>query len=216
REATPQIELLEDFDFLLLTRGKTGYRHVERNLERNRAHECIEALALFAPVDHQRDIVPRHHQVLGDRHARHEGEVLVHHADTERMGVLWRTNLAFTPVHDDLARIRAVVADQALDQRALAGTVLAQQRVERSGRYRDRDVVERDEAAEALGHVQTLDLERGIRWRFGGRNLHSSGEGLGARGAGDRDQTSASMSDFEFDTAPNTPPCIFTILIAAR
>ena len=83
-----------------------------------------------------------------------------------------------------------VVAHDALDQRALAGAVLAEQRVHRARPQLQRDGVERDQRAEALGQATRLQGER---------LAHDS----------------ASSSAREVVTAPKTPFCILTIFSAA-
>ena len=60
----------------------------------------------------------------------------------------------------DVALGRAVIAHDAFDQRALAGAVLAEQRVERAGPHLQLDIVERGELAEAHGHGDGVDAER--------------------------------------------------------
>src|SRR5206468_11682249 len=98
------------------------------------------------------------------------------------------------------AFVGALETDDALHQRALAGAVLAQQRMKAAGGDLDRDILERGKGAEALGHVQALDLERRL-WRCGRRgNQHAATAIAGA---------TASSSAAEFATAPKTPPCIF-------
>jgi|GEM_PF-5965154 hypothetical protein len=96
-------------------------------------------------------------------------------------------------VEQNIAAIGAVTADDAFDERALAGAILTEQRVQRPGRDMHSDVRERDIGAEALAH---------------GRNF----ECCGAGGIHDKAASKAALSL----TAPNTPPCIVTILSAAR
>src|SRR6478609_3880791 len=67
--------------------------------------------------------------------------------------------------------------------------------MERTGGDLDRDIVERRELAEALGHADRFDPERCLPVR---RCTHAS----------------ASTNSLELATAPNTPPCILIILIA--
>jgi hypothetical protein len=132
--------------------------------------------------------------------------VLIHHSDTERMRILRRTDIPLALIDFDLPGIGPVVAHHALDQRALAGTVLAQQSVERPRLHFHRYVVQRSESSKALGHVQAPQLQGGVGWGIVRRNAH----GL------NQSEDSASTIAFEFDTLPNTPPCILTILMAAR
>ena len=93
-------------------------------------------------------------------------------------------------VSDQRALVGVVEPHDALDQRRLARAVLAEQRVDAAGLDPQRDVVERRQRAEALRHARRLE-----------------GEGAG--------HGSAAITPSAFDTAPNTPPCILTILIAA-
>src|SRR5262245_52947481 len=78
--------------------------------------------------------------------------------------------------------------------------------MERARRHLQRDILERGELAEALGHRDHFDAERAL--------------GHGRRRAvrdllGDLDcHAIASISAGEVATAPNTPPCILIILIA--
>src|SRR5262245_63768498 len=123
--------------------------------------------------------------------------MLVHHADPEHVCVVWRSDLALAPPDHDLSGIRRMVADEALHERALPGAVLAEQRVERTRRHVERDVIERGHGAEPLRHAEHLDLERAA-----------------AGGVGDGHQPSfPSVSSKAVDgaTAPKTPPCIVTI-----
>ena len=121
------------------------------------------------------------------------------------MRVVRRTDLALSPRDHDLPGVGGVVTDEALDQRALSRPVLPQERVERAGRHAQGHVVEGDQRAEALGHADDLDVER---WRQNGAVL--------AAVARHACPATASTRAVDRATAPNTPPCIVTILIAAR
>ena len=77
------------------------------------------------------------------------------------------------------------------------GDTPAEQGVEGAGGHLEGDVVQRGERAEALGHPEDLDAER-------------------AAGLGHASPFTAAMKSADGATAPNTPPCIVTILIAAR
>ena len=101
------------------------------------------------------------------------------------------------PVADqNVARVGVVVAHDAFDQRALAGAVLAEERVEGAGFTFSDTLIERGERAEALGDADRFDAER------------FAVQSLGARSRDDLDELR------ESDTAPNTPPCILIILSA--
>ena len=200
-EPSAQVELLQDLDLLLLTGGEARDRTVEIEPERDRGHEDAQAVPLRLPVDDRGHLVAGHHEVLGHGHARYQREVLVHHADPERVGVVRRSDVTLAAGHRDLAGVRLMIAGETFHQRALAGAVLAEQRRERARLDAQGHVVERGEGAEALGHGEDFDFDRPAL--SAGRRCH----------AGSR---MAAMKSVERDTAPKTPPCIVTILIAAR
>ena len=68
-----------------------------------RARNASQLLLLLRPVDHGRHVVARQHQVFGDRHRRHQGEVLVDHAEAERMRVLRIGDRLLAAADDDVA-----------------------------------------------------------------------------------------------------------------
>src|SRR5882724_7727194 len=110
-------------------------------------------------------------------------------------------DLDFAAVQQDLALVGAVVAHGAFDECALAGAVLAEQRMKGARLDRHRDVVERGQPAEPLGKADQVERRRAlVRRQVRGADRHA----IALRRA------------CELATAPNTPPCISTILSAAR
>ena len=116
--------------------------------------------------------------------------MLVDHAQPQLVRLARMGNRHLPLVQQDLALVGGVVAHGALHQRALARTVLAQQRMEGAGFDLHRHVVERGHRAEALGKADQLEGRRG---------RHAS----------------AFRTAAEWATAPKTPPCISTIFKAA-
>ena len=96
--------------------------------------------------------------------------MLVDHPEAEAMGVARSVDRVLAPVEEQAPRVGPVVADDALHERALAGAVLAEDGVKRSGRQCQRDVVEGAHVAEALGHPHDLDQRRSLGRRDG--NAH--------------------------------------------
>ena len=88
--------------------------------------------------------------VLRDRERRDEPEVLVHHPDPRVERVAGRRELDRLAVEQDLALVRPVEAGEDVRERALAGAVLAEQRVHLADRDLEVDAVVRDDAGEAL------------------------------------------------------------------
>ncbi len=191
-----EIELLDDLRFLLLARRETTRRHVERYAERHVGEKPLEMLMLFLPVDDARQARATQHEILGDGHARDQGEMLVHHAEAKHMGGARAVDLLLALADDDLALVRPVIAHDAFDERALARAILAEEGMEAARCHPDRDIVERGEAAEALRHADGFDAE-GLRFEE-------------RRGGHATDWISAS----ELETEPKTPPCILIILTA--
>ena len=197
QEAPLQIELLEDFALLPLAGGNVRHPGIERHLERHPREKCFEFLLFPGPVDDRRDVVARQHQVFGDRHRRHQREMLIDHAEAERVGVLRVGDRLFAAADQHVALGRVVVTHDAFDQRALAGAVLAEQRMERARTHLQFDIVEGGEIAEPHGHGDGVDAKRPARQR---------------RFADDHD--SAPIRSADVATAPNTPPCILIIFSA--
>jgi hypothetical protein len=148
-----EVELLQDLHLLLLAGGQRAHRGVQRDLEGHPLQEGGQALLLLAPVDEQRQVRAGQHQVLGHGHVRHQGEVLVDHADAQPLRLARVADLGLLVTHQDPPLVGLVVAHHALDQRALAGAVLAQKRVHRPRRHPQRDAVQRLEGAEGLADV---------------------------------------------------------------
>ena len=97
------------------------------------------------------------HDVLADREARHEVPLLVHGADAggDRVARRGEADLAAVDGHPPLVGL--VDAGDDLDQRRLAGAVLAHQRMDLAGPKVERDAVERLDAGE--GFARGLDRE---------------------------------------------------------
>ena len=104
------------------------------------------------------------HQVLGDRHLGHERELLVDDRDAGAPRVQRRPERGDLAIDDDLAveRPDRVDAAEDLDQRRLAGAVLADEPDDLAGATggradRERHVVERPHARERLADLAQLD-----------------------------------------------------------
>ncbi len=154
QEALVEIEQLEDFELLLLAGGERGDGTVERHAERHARQELFEHGAFLAPVDDLRRIGAADDQIFGGGERRHQREMLIDHADAERLSVLGIGDSYLLAIEFDLAFVGRVETHDAFDQRRLAGAVLAEQRVEGAGGHLDRDIVERLEATERLAHVK--------------------------------------------------------------
>ena len=81
------------------------------------------------------------HDVLGHGEHRHQLEVLVDHADAAADGVAGVVQVDDLAVDQDLALVGLVQPEQHLDQRALAGAVLAEQPEDLAPPQLDRHVV---------------------------------------------------------------------------
>ena len=207
-KAALQIKLLEDFAFLPLAGGNGRDLGVERHAERHARQKLFERLALARPVDDRRHMVARQHEILRNRHGRHEREVLIDHAEAERVRGARIVDDLLPVIDHQLAVVGLVVAHDALDERRFAGAVLAKERMERAGPHLQRHLIERGELAEAFDDIERFDAERLLR---GSRRRQAAGRDERRHLA----HAMASMNFAESDTVPNTPPCILIILMAA-
>ena len=91
--------------------------------------------------------------VLRHVDARDDLRLLVDDADAGRAGVAWGGEVEGLAVHRQRARVRLVVAVEDLEQRRLAGAVLAQEREELAGPDVERDVGQGLHVGEGLGHA---------------------------------------------------------------
>ena len=97
------------------------------------------------------------------------GEVLVHGLDAEAAGELGRERLLQRAVDVDLAGVRAVRAGDALDERRLAGAVVADEPEDLARVQREADVAERADGAVRLRRRAQLDDRARRAHRAAGR-----------------------------------------------
>ena len=103
------------------------------------------------PADEEpRARFPTDEHVLGDRHLRDEGELLVDGDDAGALGVVGRPEGDRLAEQLDFTRVRALRAGQDLEQSRLTGPVLAQERVDLGLPHFETDVLKRQHAREAL------------------------------------------------------------------
>ena len=95
--------------------------------------------------------------VLGDRHVGSEGELLVDRDDAGALGVVGRRKSDRLPEQLDFAGIGALRAGQNLQQRRLAGAILAEKRVDLRRSHFEMNVFERKHAGKALADACHLE-----------------------------------------------------------
>src|ERR1700676_5241006 len=83
--------------------------------------------------------------------------MLVDHADAERLRVARILDRDLGSIEQKGSLVGRIEAHDAFDERRLARAVLAEKRVECPCGHLDRDVVERGEAAESLGHPKCFE-----------------------------------------------------------
>ena len=98
-----------------------------------------------------------HDDVVQHTEAFHQFEVLVHHADAQRVGIVWILDLHLAAILFDHALFRLIQAEQHAHQRGFARAVFAQQRVDLALAQLQGDIVVGYDAGEALGDVQHLN-----------------------------------------------------------
>ena len=92
--------------------------------------------------------------ILGHRRIGQQVEFLVHDLDAMRLGIGRGVGFIGGSVESDLAVVPLDDAAQDLDERRLAGTVFADQRVHLASPQREGDAVQRDDAAKTLAYVR--------------------------------------------------------------
>ena len=150
-------------------------RVVEISAWPSRASSALDQLAGTAALAEAgpRDLVAEE-DVLGDVEVRHQVELLVDRRDAVLDRLRRRRERRLLAVPDEGALVGLVEAGEHLDQRRLAGAVLAEQAVHLAGPDVEVDAVERPDAGELLddpGHLQQGAAVTGrlLRRRYGAR-----------------------------------------------
>ncbi len=170
-DPAPQIELLQDLELLLLAGRKLSNAALRIDRKRHTLHERLDPGQLEAPVDDRRNRSTTENEIFHDRHVLDQREVLIDHADGVGVRVAGARQRDGNAVDADLACVRAIEAHDALHQSALAGAVLPEEGVHRSGLETQRRSVEHGDTAEALRHIDRLEEWR-PRNRVRGRGRH--------------------------------------------
>ncbi len=165
------VEGLEDLDPLLLPDRDVLDLGLRIHREPEPLGDLTHAVVGLAEVEQGAPGVRRlggEHDVLGHRHHGDQHEVLMHHSHAGLDRGTRRAELHRLAGDDDLALVGVVQPVEDVHQRRLAGTVLAEQRVDLALPQVEVDVVVRDGAREALRDV--AHLEHGA-----GRSSHRGG-----------------------------------------
>ena len=163
-------ERARDLEHLLHADAEVAGRRVEVDLRRIGAeHAAQRARARCASARPRstrpnRDRLAAEHEVLGDRHLGDERQLLVHDRDagSPRVARASGTPARAPPTTTSPVKLPARVdAAEDLDQRRLAGAVLADEPEHLARLDRERDVVQRAHAGELLADPAKLD-DRGV------------------------------------------------------
>ena len=148
----------QDLDLLLLGGAQRADDRLRVEPEARPLVELVEAAAHLARADDARGVRldPEHH-VLDHRAGRHERDLLGDRRDSRVECVARRVERDVAAVDEQLALVGPVHAADHLGERRLPGAVLADEAVDVPGPDRDRDVVERLNAAEALRDAARFD-----------------------------------------------------------
>ena len=155
----PAVQQLEDLDPLLLADRELPDLRPGIDPQAELCGQPGDLSVRLAEVHAEARLVESEQDVLGDGLRRDQREVLVDHPETGRDRVARRAERDRRPVEEDLARIRPVEPRQDVHQRALAGPVLAEQRVDLARAQVEINLVVGDDAGERLDDA--AHLERG-------------------------------------------------------
>ena len=129
--------------------------HLQTVFFRKRNH-LFPGLLLLKEA-HGTDRLHAHDDVVQHSETLHQLEMLVHHADSQGVGVVRIVDFDFFSVLFDGAFLRLVQAEEHTHQRGFPGTVFAQQRVDFSMAQLQGDIIIGDDARKTFGDMQHLD-----------------------------------------------------------
>ena len=123
--------------------GRSATRTARIGLDAERAQEIVGFPANAGPV-HQAAGARQaaHEEVLSYREGVGEGHVLIHRRQAERLCPQRGADIGRNPVEQDASGVALDDAHQHLDQRGLAGAVLAQEGMDLAGRDLQADIRE--------------------------------------------------------------------------
>ena len=160
--ARPAHQRLGDLDPLLLAERQVADQRLRIQRDVKVAADGREAVehraARQAPVGSR----PAHEQVLEHRMARHQLEMLVHHADAEPERVGGAADGRRPAVDLDETLVGGIGAEEDIHQAGLAGAVLAEEAEDVAGVEGEVNAGTRGHRAEALGDAAHGDQRNGV------------------------------------------------------
>ena len=160
QESLIKIKELQDFELLFLAGRHRRDRLVERHAKRHPVKESFERLHLLAPFDDRRRVGPTDDEIFCRGQGGNQREVLVHHADAERLRVARIADGDLLAVQQELPAVGRIEPHDAFDERRLAGAVLAEQRMEGTAGTLIETSCKRFERAERLRHADRFERRR--------------------------------------------------------
>ena len=157
---------LDDLDPLLLADRQLPDPRARVDAQPHLLGQSRDLRPALLEVEPEPGRVEAQQHVLRDRLRRHEREVLVDHPDAGRDRVARRAQVGVLPADPDATLIGTVQTCEHVHQRALAGAVLPEERVDLALAHVEIDVVVCEDAGERLDDADGLDRER--RRRHGG------------------------------------------------
>ena len=166
-DANVERNRLGDFDRLLGGQCQAARRisHVQRDAEFGQ--DRFGVAKHLSPVDHRSAVLVTDENVLGDIEIGKQQRLLIDCGDAQSLRLGGAANRDRSAGQKHLAAIRLMHAGYDLDERRLAGPVLAKQRVNLAGVKRERDVIERLGGVESLGDAANLQDRRDDRRSVG-------------------------------------------------
>ena len=211
---------LRDLDQLLVGHRQAADGRVDVELHLELIEQGLGRAPRGTPVDRAeatgRGVADE--DVLGDRQVREEPRLLVDDCDPQRASVRRAGDLHRFTVEPDRPAVGLMDAGEDLDQRALAGAVLADQRVDFTGKEVERDVVERLRRREPLGDPAQLGPWRGGHGRGGDcglRRRQAVGPGEPGAADGPSSRTSTPRAVRAWTIASGAPRSVSTTSISS-
>ena len=144
---------LRDLDQLLIGDGERADRCFDVDLDAETLQQRLDFTVHLRPIDPAEPVLrlAAHEDVFRDIEIGEERRVLVDDGDAVLARVERAMKHDLAPVHEDRAGVGPVHAGQHFHERALAGAVLADQRVDLAFGHREIDAAQRLHRAELLG-----------------------------------------------------------------
>ena len=155
------VQRFQNLQPLLVAHRQLAHRHVKGHLQPGRCHQCLQTLAhnVIRPSQQHVRFCPQHH-VFNRIQGVNQHEVLVHHANAVRNGVMRISNHHRLAIDGNLPALGDVKTVQHRHECAFASAVFTHNAVNCGGLHSQVNVVISQHRAKALANASHLHCGR--------------------------------------------------------